>query len=417
MYAFICEICGPVMKLRDKIATPLAVDVWDGLRTQPGRAALSLLAVAVGIAALTVLVAVLGGLRDKARRIAQDLGVNVVGILQDGGLPPGAAGRLEERHADLLAANFRGGLVSSMRRYDVPTLGTEKRLSVVATDPALVRIRGWRMRDGRFLDARDMERREWSAVVGRGLAERWDWKVGSLVMLRNMPFKIVGIVEAGGGALETETADPGLVLGERIVFVPKTVPPYWLAEWKTPEDRLDAIFLRTPETADYARALSTARRLLDQPDARVERLSWVTPESLTRNVRKLEKTISLTVGSIAVLCLVLGGTTLMSLMVSNVRDRVVEIGLRRALGATQKDIAALFVLEAAVVTTAAALAGAGASHILLILGGAALPFPVRLGLLSVAIPLIAAVVLGMAFSYWPARMAARITPSEALRAE
>ncbi|MBI1865104.1 MAG: ABC transporter permease, partial [Nitrospirae bacterium] len=206
-------------------------------------------------------------------------------------------------------------------------------------------------------------------------------------------------------------------LGERIVFVPKTVPPYWTTEWKKPEDRLDAIFLRTPETADYARALSAARNLLDQPDARVERVSWVTPESLTRNVRKLEKTISLTVGSIAVLCLVLGGTTLMSLMVSNVRDRVVEIGLRRALGATQKDIAALFVLEAAVVTTAAALAGAAASHVLLILGGAALPFPVRLGLSSVAVPLIAAVALGMAFSYWPARMAARITPSEALRAE
>lgn len=405
------------MRLRERIATPLALDVWDGLRTQPGRSALSLLAVAVGIAALTILVAVLGGLREKARRIAHDLGVNVVGILPAGGSEPSAAGRLEERHALLLAANFPGGLVSTMRRYDVPTLGTEKSLSVVATDPDLVRIRGWRLRDGRFLDGRDMERREWSAVVGRALAERWDWKVGNIVMLRNMPFRIVGIVEAGGGALETETGDPGLVLGERIVFVPKTVQPYWLTEWKTPEDRLDAVFLRTPEAMDYARALSTARSLLDQPGARAESLSWVTPESLTRNIRKLEKTISLTVGSIAVLCLVLGGTTLMSLMVSNVRDRVTEIGLRRALGATQRDVAALFVLESAVVTATAALMGVLAAHALLILGRTALPVPIRPGLSSILVPLIAAVVLGIAFSYWPARMAARITPAEALRAE
>jgi putative ABC transport system permease protein len=405
------------MRLRARIATPLAVDVWDGLRTQPGRAGLSILAVAVGIAALTVLVAVLGGLRDKARRIAQELGVNVVGILPAGGSAPAAAGRLEERHAAILAANLPGGLVSTMRRYDVPTLGTEKTLSVVATDPALIRIRGWRLQDGRFLDARDMERREWSAVVGRALAERWNWKVGNLIMLRNMPFRIVGIVEAGGGTLETETGDPGLVLGERIVFVPKTVQPYWLTEWKTPEDRLDAIFLRMPEAMDYGRALSTARRLLDQPDASAKRVSWVTPETLTRSVRRLEKTISLTVGSIAVLCLVLGGTTLMSLMVSNVRDRITEIGLRRALGATQKDVAALFVLESAVLTATAALIGVLAAHALLILGRTALPVPIRPGLSSILVPLIAAVVLGIAFSYWPARMAARIAPAEALRAE
>jgi putative ABC transport system permease protein len=159
------------------------------------------------------------------------------------------------------------------------------------------------------------------------------------------------------------------------------------------------------------------RELLTQPDQRVSGLAWITPESLLHRIRRLQRTIRLTVGSIAVLCLLLGGTTLTSLMVANVRDRVTEIGLRRALGATSRDIAVLFVWEACLVTAAAAVIGTAATHLVLLLGRRGLPVPVHLGLVTLLVPVVVSLALGSASSYWPARSAAAIAPSEALRNE
>ena len=180
---------------------------------------------------------------------------------------------------------------------------------------------------------------------------------------------------------------------------------------------MDAIFVRAPATFGFRRAVTLAQRILAQPDQRVSGLSWITPDTLLKRITNLQNTIKLTVGSIAVLCLILGGTTLMSLMVANVRDRVVEIGLRRALGATPKDIATLFVLEGSLVTAGAALTGTTFTWLLLLAGRSRLPVPVALGPGTVLIPLVVAVGLGLVFSYWPAVSAARIAPSEALRNE
>jgi ABC-type antimicrobial peptide transport system permease subunit len=415
---------------KDRLAAAIR-DVWDGIRTQPGRVGLSFMAITIGIASLTVLIAVLGGLRTKSHQIVKELGVNVVGILQQGQTDPNASARLQERHAALLAENFPDFPISTIRRFQVPTLGTQALLSVVATDSSFNDIRQWKLHDGRFFDHRDMENSERNAVVSKSLSRLWNWKVGNLIMLRNIAFRIVGIVAVGGGALDTEFGDSGLMLGEHVVFVPKTVRPYWMSDAKRPKrfvpyrvsnpmgpgTIIDAIFMRVPAFANFSHVVSNAQNLLSDPAYRLDGISWVTPESLIQGIQKLQNTISLTVGSIALLCLVLGGTTLMSLMVANVRERVMEIGLRRALGASQWDIAALFVMEACVVAGGAAVVATLATNLLLSLGRQAFPTSLRLGWVSILTPLIVAVFLGIVFSYWPARFAAKITPSEALRNE
>lgn len=393
-------------------------DIADDVRARPGRAGLSFLAIAVGMTALTVLLAVLGGLQDRARQIVQELGVNVLAVVQQKPeVPNPDQPRLGDRHVDLLAANLPGADVSGVRRYDVPTPGSERQLQVIATDQHLLGIRQWTLRDGRFLDEHDLRTRERSAVISTALADQWQWKVGDIILLRDTPFRVVGVVHISAGALEGEAADAALVPGERPVFVPRTIPPYWLSTRITPEPELDALFVKVWDADAFPRAIATTRALLAHPDQRLANLSIVTPDVLLKRVRRLQNTIKLTVGSIAALCLVLGGTTLMSLMVANVRDRVTEIGLRRALGATAADIAGLFVLEAVLVTTAAALAGAGLTTAALALARSRFPVPLSLGWWSVLAPVCIAVVLGAVFAFWPARAAARISPSEALRNE
>jgi len=392
-----------------------ALDFWDGVRAQPGRVGLSFLAIMVGITALTILLAVLGGLQQRSRQIIQELGVNVFGLV------PGSRDssaqqkrRLRKEHAEFLAENLAGCVVAGLRTYDVPTHGTRKRVTVVATDSSLLKVRQWPMKYGRFLDPEDIRAHARNAVVSRDLSERWNWNVGDVITLKNTPYEVVGVIEIEGGALAAENADRGVVLDRKVVFVPGSTPAYWLTHGRR-ESTLDAIFVRVPGAVPIRQAVALSERLLSHPDMRVEGLSWITPESLLRRIHRLQRTIRLTVGSISVLCLILGGTTLMSLMVANVRDRITEIGLRRALGATPKEIAGLFVLEACLVTAAAALAGTLTIHFVLWVGRSSLPVPVALGWSTFLVPVLVAVGLGVVFSYWPARAAARIVPSEALR--
>jgi len=236
-------------------------------------------------------------------------------------------------------------------------------------------------------------------------------------MLRNMPFNIVGIVETGGTALDTEVANSDLILGERVVFVPKTLVPYWADSSMQIDDKLDAVFLKIPNSTTLATSEKLSRRLLSESGSHLDDISWVTPETLIQGINKLGKTISLAAGSVVALALLLAGTTLMSLMLTNVRSRVTEIGLRRALGASRRDIISMFLMEACLITGIAAVVAIAGTYLLLLIGRNALPVPISTGSGTLIIPLVVAFILSITFSYWPAKKAASITPSEALRNE
>lgn len=391
-------------------------DIVDDIRARPGRAGLSFLAIAVGMTALTVLLAVLGGLEERSRRIVGELGVNVFAVTAEPSPQPNQP-KLLLSHATLLAANLPGCRLAGTRVYDVSTPGSEQGLKVVATQEGLPIIRQWTIREGRFLDASDLHNRERTVVISSALADAMNWHVGAIIQLRDTPFRVAGVVKMSAGVLESETQISALAAGDRVVWVPLTLPPYWLTSKVPPEPQLDAVFVRIAENQEMARIVERVRALLAQPDANAPAISVVTPDVLLEKVRRLQRTIQFTVGSIALLCLVLGGTTLMSLMVANVRDRVNEIGLRRALGATRSDIALLFVLESVLVTLAAALAGSLGTLGMLHGVRTQFPVPLDLGWITVAGPVAIALALGIIFSYAPAQAAARISPAEALRNE
>lgn len=390
-------------------------DIFEGVRTHPAGAAVSLSALAIGIASLTVLLAIVAGLRERAERMADELGVNVIAIIDQADGTETKSTGLRVRHASLLEQNLPEHIVATVRQYDVPTSGTNTLLSVVATDSSFADIRQWPLSDGRFLDSGDINGRARSAVVSRTLSNQWDWNTGDIIMLRNIPFNVVGIVDTGGAALDAEVGSSDLILGEHIVFVPKTLVPYWADASIEDDDKLDAVFLKVPESVNLEASEMLTRRLLMEPGNRLEGLSWVTPETLIQSINKFGKTISLAAGSVVALALLLAGTTLMSLMLTNVRSRVKEIGLRRALGASGEDIVRLFLMEACLITGVAAVFAIGGTYLLLQAGRDTFSVPVSTGSGVLIVPLIAAFVLSITFSYWPAKKAAAITPSEALR--
>jgi putative ABC transport system permease protein len=389
------------------------LDVRDGLRAQPARVGLAALAIAIGSMTLTGLLAALSGLDRRSADIVRELGVNVFGILP-AALPAAdrAAPRLSTRHLERIGKDCAGAAATGIRIHKVPLVTEDRVVTLIAADERFLDVRQWPLLAGRFFDAGDMHDQARVAVIGADLSRSRNWSIGNVIMLRETPFEIIGIVTPSSSSPDLWD-DEGIGANERLVLVPRATPAYWTAA--LPDSSLDAIYVRVADASRWTATLALSRRLLSQPDLAGPDLSWVTPESLLRNIRRLQRTIRLTLGSVAGLCLILGGTTLTSLMVANVRDRLREIGLRRSLGATPADIAGLFVLESCVVTGAAALAGTLGTGLLLYLSSAALPVPVHIGAAELITPVAAALLLGVGFSYWPARMAARISPAEALR--
>ncbi|MEM8493647.1 MAG: ABC transporter permease [Pseudomonadota bacterium] len=393
--------------------SPLLNDIWQELRSRPGRFALSMFAMSLGMSILSALIAMLLGLEEKSRDLSKQLGTNVVAIFQEDSR---AAHPLLPKHTSFLRSNYPNGEISGIR-HGVETAGVFSGISIAGVEPAYFQLRDWQLVAGRLLDERDLRERKRVAVVSEYLLEQHQLALGMSLPLGMSALRIVGVVSNPSNAISDKLSDGPLAIGANTLYLPLTLEDLWdTREYQA--NPLDGIFLRIPDYDSADQALSGLQALLEQPDLALERLTWVIPSNLIDKVRKMQGMVALTVGAIATLCLSLGGTTLSSILVSNVRERVAEIGLRRALGASRTDITVLFIVEGCVVAVAAALVGALLAHVLLATELASKTgLPISLGISSLMLPLAMALLLGTLFSFIPARSAAKIKPAEALKFE
>ncbi|HEY4126582.1 MAG TPA: ABC transporter permease [Gammaproteobacteria bacterium] len=389
-------------------------DVLAGLKLRPGRTLLAAGAIALGACALTVLLAAVAGLQAHTLAITRVLGSHTFAVL--GAAPGGVAReRLQLGDVGLLSANLQGARVSAVRRDSVAVPGHELTLDMLSTDENLAAVRGWQLVDGRFLDAGDLAYAERNLVATQALARQWGWHVGQVVDVRDVPFKVVGIVDTPAAALEATALAPDIVVRDLSAFVPESVAPDWVGgNDKVAPWGVDAIYVRAGDDEALSKAQHTAAELLTPADGGVSHLSWVTPSTLAAGLDQLRHLVAAVAGGVSFLSLILGAITLISLMLANVQDRVAEIGLRRSFGAEPSDVALLFVAESLGLTLAAALAGALLAVVILQLGPR-LPLPVQLDSWVFLGPLLMGATLGIVAAWWPARMAARIEPAQALR--
>ena len=393
---------------------PMVYDIAAGLRSHPGRTLLSFLGIAVGAASLSILWNVTDALRLKASQMQNEFGVNVFSIMR----PPDDTGErrpIRRAHLRLLAANLEGAAVSGWQTYSLETDSGKTPLRLLLTDEYLPAVRPWKLTAGRFLDRRDIHLRRKVAVLSQALAERENLRPGDSLMIRQNPFTVIGVVDTGSAPQDSADVHAPLSAGERAAFIPWSVPPNWVDDFYPPEENLDTLFVKPPSPDRLPDHLARSRVLFQQPDYAVPDAEWITPETVTARIRQWQHLIEWSAGGIALLCLALGGATLMSLMVSNINERIPEIGLRLALGAGRAQIVALFLLESLVIAILAAVSGAALAQSTLFVCRESLPIPLPFSASALYIPVLLTLLLSALFSIWPATAAGRISPSEALR--
>lgn len=383
--------------------TKLASDIWIGLRTVPARAGLVLFSLFIGIFAATVLISAQEALRRQARELVEDFGADSFALVRSAS--PGGIPWERERVAFFRASLGDAALVSGLQQFVAPR-GVD--IAVVAVDAELARVRGWRFAAGRGLDAADIRQGARHAVASEALCQQVGWRVGELILIGQESFRLVGRLESEGLAWPLATG-PAILIPYSLDAVDTGPTP---ARYQ-----VGAIWFRAAGGTDIERLHQRVAGLLNQPGMGSQDVEWVTPESLLRGIRRWQRMVTWTAGSGSALGLLLGAVTLAGMLLTGVRERIPEIGLRRALGARRRDIAGLFVVEALVLTIAAALAGIGAAEVTLNGLGERFPLPANFGWETRLLPLVLAVVLALLCSIGPAIFAARLPPAEALRNE
>jgi putative ABC transport system permease protein len=378
---------------------------WHGLRMRPLRSGLTALGIAVGIAAMVAVLGISESSRANLLASLDRLGTNLLTATAgqtflggEASLPEEAPG-MTERIGPVGEVTGTRIVSVTVRRTDLVPSAQSGGIGVVGTSPDLASTLGLELSDGTFLSEATSELP--AVVLGASAAGRLgitDLDPPVLVWIGDRWFSVVGILEPN--ALVPDV--------DRSAFIGTDVA----AELFDTERTFDTLFVRTaPEAIDDVRSVLAATVSPANPEeVQVDRPS----DALEARAAADTAFTALLVG-LGALALLVAGVGIANVMLMSVLERRVEIGLRRALGATRRHIAGQFLSEALTLALAGGVAGALAGAGLAAAYAVSQGWPVVPSLFGVVLGLGAALGIGALAGLYPALRAARVTPTDALR--
>ena len=391
----------------------------DSLHNGKVRFALTALGMVIGTASVILVVTIgLTGKRFILEEI-QKIGTNEIELEYAGS---GSAGSRSSNHNGFLTPDDEKAVDSQLPAvlYSSPVLEMRNRVSFgngVVKDTLVLGvsahyrfIRNLLVPEGRFFDELDDSTHSKCAVVTETFARlrfgSSDAALGQELVINGIPFTIIGVFK------ESVTD-----FGESEIAVETVLVPYSVARYFTGTEEVKQIYFSMRSMADVPAATAEIKRIVS---AR-HNPNFVYATQDLREVLTMAATISNIVTAVLVLVaavtLMVGGVGIMNIMLANVRGRIHEIGLRKAVGATYREIKFQFLSEAVIISLSGGVIGC--------VVGLALPLSVKIftnydlpvNVWSVAIALGAASLVGVVFGTIPATRAAQMDPVESLRYE
>lgn len=386
------------------------------LRGTPTRSGLTILAMAIGVGAVVLLTA----LGEAARHYVIDefasLGTNLV-IVMPGKTETGGAGMalsgtgsprdltladaqalLRTPHVNRIAPLVLGAATVSVREL-------EREATILGSSAELLDIRHWRMGQGRFLPAGDLERSQPVCVLGSKIRDELFGSapaIGQWVRLGEWRFRVIGVLAPEGRSIGLDV--------EELVIVPTAA-----AQSLFNAAGLFRIFVEVSHESRIEAVKAAVTATLKERHQGEEDVTVITQDAVLETFNRIFQALTFTVAGIGAISLAVAGILVMNIMLVAIHQRTAEIGLLKAMGAPRHSILGLFLTEAALLS----LLGASAGLLLGWAGSQALQaaYP-NLTFVAPAWAILAAtgmaLTTGTLFALLPARQAARLDPVLAL---
>jgi len=389
------------------------------LRRNKMRSILTALGIIIGVGAVIVVVGLGTGAKAQVQAQIASLGQNIVmvfpGALTTGGMRGGwgSASSLTVEDAEAIRTEVGGvlGVSPDVRdRQQVLANGLNWNTTVQGSSPDFVVIRNWTIEAGENFTDHDVRSAAKVCVIGKTVADQLfpdGDPVGQMLRIRNLPFRVVGVLGSKGFSYGGNDQDDTVVV------------PYTSAMKRiTRRDRINSITIAAASEEDIPLVQAATNELLAQrrqgrePDYTVR-----TQVEFAQSATEASKTMRYLLIGVAIVSLMVGGIGVMNIMLVSVTERTREIGIRAAVGARGNDVLLQFLIEAVVLALVGGLLGVGAGMVTAEIIREWLQWAVVIPWWAVAGSFVVTGLVGVVFGFFPAMKAAALDPIEALRFE
>lgn len=387
------------------------------------RAALTSLGIVIGVSAVITMLAVGSGAQKSVSDSVSRFGTNILFLRQPWDLDESISSPKDVTMDDVLAIREVPGVSAAApyisTGFDVKYRNTSVSLGVLATDTDIFKTYDWPIESGRQFTEKEISEYAQVMVIGASAAKTIFSDVdplGKTVVLDNIPFKVVGVVQKTGQSGMGFDMDEG-------ALIPYTTGKVKMnAGWNSSNRRaLDRVVIKVADfntientKVDIQNAVRNTHRIhpLAKDDFQLDDFA-----SFIEQAKTMGKTMSLLLGAIGAVSLIVGGIGVMNIMLVSVTERTREIGIRMAIGATGWDICMQFLVESVTLSCIGGLIGiiVGVGITLLVAANSSIPADLNISAVLLAVGFSAAT--GIFFGFYPAYKASKLTPIEALRYE